>query len=344
MLDHAVSTNRFNINNCIDIKASISDEAKNLITSIRRKLTPSEYKAFKQSIIRNSFLIEPVNDDITSTKFETHWSDHLSGDVRFASYDLCYASFLKLLRKINTLTDSEFSILREFFRNPVVPYEMPIDYIDRFATPIHTPENIDIFLDEDVKRCINLRKIIRNQNENPAASVFQTILSDKIKIKTYFTDRALTGTYKTNREKRWEAHPRSVQYALRRECMRIEIKLLLQAATFEGCCSELVENLQNKELLSAQFTYCRCPITGDNIQYREFENDVLRPKHGRSKFQVGHLNPLKAQNAEGAANGHTADNISWISENGNRIQGSLSIEEVDTLLKRIYINRPELRQ
>ena len=43
-------------------------------------------------------------------------------------------------------------------------------------------------------------------------------------------------------------------------------------------------------------------------------------------------------------NRHTADNISWISENGNRIQGSLSIDEVDALLRRIYHNRPELHE
>lgn len=343
ILDRAVDSARFSINNCIDIESSISGEAETLITSIRRKLTASnEYTAFKRSIIRNSFLIEPVNDEVTSTKVEVHWSDHLCDDVRFASYDTCYAIFLKLLRKINNLTNDDFLLLKGFFNNTVVAHEMPIDYINRFANPIHTPENVDLFLDEDVKRCIAMRKFIRNPKENPAAHVFQTILSDKIKVKTYLTDRALTGAYKTNREKRWEAHPNSVQYALRRDCMKIETKLLIQVATFEGCYHELVTNLQGKGLLPTQFMYCKCPITGDNIQYLDFENDVLHPTHGKSKFQVGHLNPLKAQDAEGEANGHTADNISWISEDGNRIQGSLSIEEVNDLLRRIYINRPEL--
>lgn len=168
------------------------------------------------------------------------------------------------------------------------------------------------------------------------------ILADKIKVKTYLTDRALTGDYKTNREKRWETHPNSVQYALRRSCMKIETKLLLQIATFEGCDTRLVHNLQHDGLLSDPFEYCKCPITGDNIQYNEFADDALHPTHGKSKFQVGHLNPLKASDTDGV-NGHTADNISWISENGNRIQGSLSIDEVNALLKRIYQNRPELR-
>lgn len=157
------------------------------------------------------------------------------------------------------------------------------------------------------------------------------------------TDRALTGDYKTNREKRWEAHPNSVQYALRRDCMRIETKLLLQIAMFEGCDQGLVASMQEAELLPDSFSFVKCPITGDNIQYSEFANDALHPTHGRSAFQVGHLNPLKSSDTDGFY-GHTADNISWISENGNRIQGSLSLDEVNELLRRIYLNRPELRE
>ena len=65
------------------------------------------------------------------------------------------------------------------------------------------------------------------------------------------------------------------------------------------------------------FSFVKCPITGDNIQYSEFANDALHPTHGRSAFQVGHLNPLKSSDTDGFY-GHTADNISWISENGNR--------------------------
>ncbi len=79
------------------------------------------------------------------------------------------------------------------------------------------------------------------------------------------------------------------------------------------------------------------------LQYDEFADDALHPTHGKSKFQVGHLNLLKALDIDGA-NGHTAGNISWISENGNRIQGSLSIDEVDALLRRTYHNRPELHE
>ena len=342
IIDTAVNSARFRIDDCIDFEGYLEPAQSRECSTIKQKLSAKEFKAFRRSMIRNSFLIEPVNDDVTSTKVEAHWSHRLEGDVRYSTYEMCVEVFNKLLSKIANLSTEDFNMLKEFFNNTVVPYEMPVDYIDRFASPIHTAQNVDLFLNDEIKDCITMRRFIRDTRRNPASEVFQTILANKIKVKTYLTDRALTGDYKTNREKRWETHPNSVQYALRRSCMKIETKLLLQIATFEGCDTRLVHNLQHDGLLSDPFEYCKCPITGDNIQYNEFADDALHPTHGKSKFQVGHLNPLKASDTDGV-NGHTADNISWISENGNRIQGSLSIDEVNALLKRIYQNRPELR-
>lgn len=341
MIDTAVARARFRIDDCIEIESYLSTDTKEAFSTIKRKLNASQYKAFCRSIVRNAFLIEPVNDTVTSTKVEARWSNRLIDDVRFASYDMCMHILEKILQKMANLSTADFDILKEFFGYTVIPYELPVDYIDRYAIPIHTVENIDLFLDEVVRKCIQMRRFVCDATKNPAAGVFQAILNDKIKVKTYLTDRAQTGEHKTNREKRWETHPRSVQYALRRDCMRIETKLLLQVAMFEGCDARLVSNMQEALLLPTQFSFCRCPITGDNIQYQEFKNDVLHPTHGKSAFQVGHLNPLKSMDTTGFF-GHTADNISWISENGNRIQGSLSIAEVDALLRRIYANRPEL--
>lgn len=341
IIDTAVNSERFNIKDCIDFEDYLEPTQSRECNIIKQKLSKKEFNAFRRSMIRNSFLIEVVNDDVTSTKVNAHWSHRLESDVRYSSYDTCVEVFNKLLNKIANLSAEDFNVLKEFFNNTIVPYEMPVDYIDRFASPIHTAQNVDLFLNDEIKDCVTMRRFIRDTCRNPASEVFLTILADKIKVKTYFTDRARTGDYKTNREKRWEAHPDSVQYALRRNCMKIETKLLLQIATFEGCDIRLVHNLQQDGLLPALFEYCKCPITGDNIQYNEFADDALHPVHGKSKFQVGHLNPLKASDIDGA-NGHTAGNISWISENGNRIQGNLAISEVNALLKRIYQNRPEL--
>ena len=342
VLEAAVSKQRFNINDCVEFEQYLAPQALTALAIINIRLTDSQALAFKRSIVRNSFLIEPVNDAVKSTKMATHWSERLAGDIRFASYETCEQILEKLIFRFSTLNDDDFAIVKEFCSYTVISYEMPIDYIERNADPIHTADNIDIFLNDDIMRCALLRKFIRDKKDIPASQVFQTILSNKLDTKAYLTDRALTGGYKTNREKRWEAHPNSVQYALRRDCMQIETKLLTQIAAFEGRYAEFVSALQADGLLPESFGCYKCPITGDNIQYSEFSNDVLYPTHGNSKFQVGHLNPLKSQDITGYY-GHTANNIGWMSENGNRIKGSLSMDEVNELLRRIYRNRPELQ-
>lgn len=83
----AVNSPRFRIDDCIDFEDSLAPAQAQEYAIIKRKLTPKEFKAFRRSIIRNSFLIEPVNDDVTSTKVEAHWSPRLKGDVRYASYE-----------------------------------------------------------------------------------------------------------------------------------------------------------------------------------------------------------------------------------------------------------------
>ena len=79
----------------------------------------------------------------------------------------------------------------------------------------------------------------------------------------------------------------------------------------------------------------RCPITLQPLLFEDFRLEVLDPEHGGSQFQVGHLDPLKLDGGTWS-DGHRADNIGWISENGNRIQGRLSAEETREMLKSIW--------
>jgi hypothetical protein len=51
---------------------------------------------------------------------------------------------------------------------------------------------------------------------------------------------------------------------------------------------------------------------------------------------VGHLNPLKA--GAGVAFRHHKKNTSWITADGNRIQGHLTLKETRKLLLRISAN------
>lgn len=148
----------------------------------------------------------------------------------------------------------------------------------------------------------------------------------KIQVKSYLTDRRQTGNYQTNREVRWETHPNSPQFATRIDCMLIEAKLIAQVFTFTNAPTipkdkvYLIEKALNEQFKKDSF---RCPISGKPIDYNDFfEKVVLNSIHGRSGYQIGHLIPL-------SNNGfHKIDNISWITEIGNRVQGESSLNEV----------------
>jgi hypothetical protein len=102
------------------------------------------------------------------------------------------------------------------------PIEIPLDYRERrMQGRIHCADNTFWIFDTLPKRTVTLRAFLLDAKINRHAALFNAVY-DKIKVKTYLTDRVLTGDHKTNREKRWETHPASVHFALRRTCMEIE--------------------------------------------------------------------------------------------------------------------------
>ncbi|MDD5710884.1 MAG: hypothetical protein PHV43_02165 [Candidatus Colwellbacteria bacterium] len=147
----------------------------------------------------------------------------------------------------------------------------------------------------------------------------------KIQVKSFLTDRRQTGDYQTNREIRWETNPDSPQFATKTDCVGIELKLLAQISTFVGA-PDLSENLVPivEKALGQKFKKdsFKCPISGKPVFYNEFFEKVSSPVHGRSGYQVGHLNPLAVSGS------HTAPNTSWITDLGNRVQGDSSLEEI----------------
>jgi hypothetical protein len=118
----------------------------------------------------------------------------------------------------------------------------------------------------------------------------------------------------------------------------IEYELITQLCAFKGFPENFREMLQEQEILPKTMEVSRCPITLEPLVFQEFREELMNPTHGKSNFQVGHLNPLKLDDPNSLIAGHTAGNIAWISANGNRIQGSMSLEEVRDLLKRITHN------
>jgi hypothetical protein len=187
-------------------------------------------------------------------------------------------------------------------------------------------------------RTLKLRKYLTTRSTSPDSKFFKKVLKTKIKVKVYLTDRVLTGAYKTDREKRWEIHPFSVQFSTRRTAMEIEYALITQLCSFTNFSTESHERLEKRNILAALGEMFRCPITLQLLMFDEFETALQNPVQGKSSFQIGHLTPLKLDEPVTGARGHTADNISWISEDGNRIQGNLTLTQVRELLKKIAEN------
>ena len=153
-------------------------------------------------------------------------------------------------------------------------------------------------------------------------------LLSKVQTKAYLTDRRQTGDYPTNREARWEAHPNSPQFAVPRDCRQIEAKLLAQMLTFSRAprlelgdrTHTRIEALLQSAIEPGTF---RCPISGRPIDYQEFLQVAETSAHGRSQYQAAHLVPLAMEGGY-----HVADNMSWITELGNQVQGEYAVEDI----------------
>lgn len=347
-IENAVDQKRFNINdmyrNIKEASKHVSTETSiNTVVKLREQLyTKKEKENILKNIdialIRFSFLIELVKDDVSSTKFEYRWTHRLAEDVRQASFDECLAIYTKLLKDILEF-EEYFDLVVSIVNTSTisVAYDVPLDYIKRFPEndKIHTLENIEWIESQLVSDIVLTRTLLFDDTYNSDKEVFERIKS-KVKVKSYLTDRALTGVNKTNREKRWETHPQSVQFALRKDCYQIENKLFLQVCTFLNAPDGLVENLKESNQIDPDFIVFKCPIIGRVVDYNEFKESVMHTVHGKSNYQVGHMNPLKS--VSDGVFGHTAANISWITEDGNRIQGSLELTEVKDLLNEIFLN------
>lgn len=254
ILEKAVAAKSFNIKACAGLREALDDDGRNAYDHIGSMLKHAQLDYIAHSIVRNSFLIELVNHDITSTKFQVRWTDDLNDDPRFASYEECLRIAQKLLKEISALSKDDLLLLVKFKEFTSVPYELPFDYINRYADKLHSERNIYLAFNEVARSTVRLRSFLFDDSKNPDAIVFKEIYKNKVKIKTYLTDRAQTGLYQTNREKRWETHPRSVQFALRIDCMKIESKLLLQVAKFKGANADLVAGLKEKDICLAHLS------------------------------------------------------------------------------------------
>lgn len=147
---------------------------------------------------------------------------------------------------------------------------------------------------------------------------------EKILVKAYCTDKVTMPPFYSNRDIRWATWPASAQYASHYQCAMVELELLAQLYEFEGA-PQLPEDLQ-LEILAArgrQFSSPRqCYVTGRTLKFDDYVQAVSNPKGGKSAYHVGHIFPLTRGGR------HTSDNVAWLTDDGNRIQGNDTLEEI----------------
>lgn len=342
---------RFNMNALYGDVWSIIEDSPTCAPSlniVEQILSPKQYKRFANSILRNAFLIEPMLTKGGATKTTYRWLNALADDQRYCSFEECLAIAENLINVLGGGWLNNPNHLETFqlsLDHQMIPHESCFDYINLIerndtVTRIHRLGNLEWIYSPVAIRTLKLRQFLTNPQTSPDSVFFKQVLEDKIKIKAYLTDRVQTGEHQTNREKRWETNPHSVHFATRQMGMEIEYKLVTQICAFEGFPDASREALQAQNILPADLNIFRCPITLDPLSFTQFREELINPVHGRSSFQVAHLNPLKLGDPN-EARGHMAENISWISADGNRIQGSMSLTQIRALLRRIASNYEE---
>lgn len=338
IFDSSVEAERFSIKDVFSHIFSQPSHAR-YYPALEQTFSQKELGAILKGLVRFSFYIEPVKQPkIETTKFAVRWSAGLLGDPRYCSYEDCLVIFDKLLNDLEqTLGDDEkVRLLKIIANHSLIAYELNLDYTTRDRHNIHSVNNVGFFWGDTAEKTYILRKYLLNPGNHSYISFFRETYG-KVAVKSFLTDRVLTGDYKTNREKRWECHPASVHFALRQECLTIEHKLITQICNFKDFPPELIELLTRNSVVEFSAETMRCPITLEPLSFERFNAEVINPAHGKSSFQVGHMHPLKAT-GESTFSGHTADNISWISAVGNRIQGDLSVDETRQMILRIINN------
>lgn len=321
-------TDIYNLAGLQELVPDLFNVAPEIPNWIQSKLSPA--------IVRQSFFIEPVVlPGVTTTRYKARWMMP-EDDARCATPAECVEianAIIALLRQLLTVEGGQ-EMLGSLISNTMVAFELPVDYATREGS-IHRAANIEL-VDLELLREVTGLRLLLLDDANPHRQEFDRIYKNKIAIKTYLTDRAQTGAHMTNREKRWEAHPDSVQFARRGTCLGIELILVNLLCRFESFPLELKELLDASSLLKAPgMQPTRCPVTLQPLSYPEFVAEVMAPTQGLSRFQVGHLNPLKLE-GNTWSDGHSPSNIGWLSADGNRIQGSLSVDETREMLVRIW--------
>lgn len=291
------------------------------ISSVSEKIGGRGAKQIFQGLLRFSFLCQPVNESVTTTIFKLRWLMNGS-DSRFAEYDSCVEIFDKIYDQIVSDLNNgekEIKLIQYYLDNPSCPYDVPVDYSDLSLDAIHKPENVTLLhvnhIISTFEKRVKLREIL--------SPILPKKILEKVNVSSYKTERSLTGAFKSNREYRWEVVAMSPQGATKAGCWDVEIKLLEQILAMENCP---VEELP-EELRYLEESKTLCPVMLSPLDFNDLVEEGNSATHGESNLQLGHLNPKSVN-----LGAHNKDNISWISKEGNRIQGNNSIEDIHQII------------
>lgn len=233
----------------------------------------------------------------------------------------------------NKITAGDIKLSLGYATQRLGAYEIPVSYrLDLSEGGLHHHENVGWMKPLHVN--YKLRESLRNHLKAAGASskAIKNAL-DKIQVKAYCTDKDIMPPHFSNRDFRWATWTDSPQYASHYQCAMIELELMSQLYEFagapklvKGLFSDLgaeVEEVRGQPVISGSM---RCFVTGRILNYSEYVQAAINPKGGKSKYHVGHILPLTREGK------HAFDNIAWMSDDGNRIQGNDTVEEIEAKL------------
>lgn len=163
-----------------------------------------------------------------------------------------------------------------------------------------------------------------------AAGVEQKLLVG-IETRATKSGRRQTGTFRSNRDPRWNLVENDPQYGTEKDCRIIELRLVgfLLAFVNPPVVDEQTITLLVERYLGAEpepGTY-RDSLLLEPLDFEQFAEESANPRHGTSYFHIGHEDPTIQPK-------HMPENVSWRTHRSNLIQGDMTLREA-----RIYIIR-----
>jgi hypothetical protein len=326
--------------------AETVESLKTLAARVPRK----SMREIVSNAVRYAFLIELTDLKVGSTKMKTRWLPGLiqmpqpgsfepmqgtfepGNDQRAASFEDCLSVFEHVISLVVSRVPDKIGVIDSLRKCTRVPYEFFVGYKNPKLPAVHNADNVQWIENDDIDWLVKARGILRSF-DGQTAEALREIEQKKLEVKVYKTDRALTGKDKTNRAKRWEVLHGDFQFATLRDCWSVERKLTEELIFFEDFPKDLKQKFIDMGLVVTRTQATRCPITLAPLNFDAFATAMLNATHGRSDYQIGHLTPLKR------GGHHIGTNIAWLSADGNRIQGDLTLEETLALLGEIEKRR-----